>query len=98
MTWACCDLFDLFIDVMKFNTKQSYQKAMELIKNDEWEKAHDIVQDMNTTMAAHIHAYLHRIEGDNWNADYWYRRAGRSRPILSLEIEWEQINELIDKE
>ena len=27
-------------------------------------------------MAAHVHAYLHRVEGDLGNARYWYRRAG----------------------
>ncbi len=42
----------------------------------DWEGAHDIVQVMDGKAAAHIHAYLHRVEGDQWNAEYWYRRAG----------------------
>jgi hypothetical protein len=38
-----------------------------------------------------VHAYLHRKEGDSWNADYWYRKAGKKRPDVSLEQEWETI-------
>ena len=57
----------------------------------EWEKSHEIVQDIDTKEAALIHAYLHRKEGDEWNADYWYRRAGISSPILSLQEEWNSL-------
>jgi hypothetical protein len=32
---------------------------------------------------------LHRKEGDNFNADYWYTKAGKKRPSFSLEKEWE---------
>jgi hypothetical protein len=38
-----------------------------------------------------IHAYLHRKEGDIWNADYWYSKAGKKRPSVSLQQEWEII-------
>ena len=58
-----------------------------------WEKAHQIIQDIEDKNAAWIHAYLHRKEGDIWNADYWYSRAGRKRPDVSLEQEWENITE-----
>jgi len=57
----------------------------------DWEKAHSIIQDINDKTAAWIHAYLHRKEGDIWNADYWYNKAGRKRPSLSLKDEWENI-------
>lgn len=43
----------------------------------EWDRAHRIVQDAPGAEAAWVHAWLHRIEGDLGNADYWYRRAGR---------------------
>ncbi|HVZ55899.1 MAG TPA: hypothetical protein VG870_04510 [Chitinophagaceae bacterium] len=56
-----------------------------------WDRAHELVQDLDSPEAAWVHAYLHRREGDDWNADYWYRRAGRRRPALSLDQEWEQI-------
>lgn len=56
--------------------------------HENWPKAHDLVDGPNTNSAARIHAYLHRKEGDQWNADYWYRRAGETKPDLSLEEEW----------
>lgn len=56
-----------------------------------WDRSHQLIQDLEDTTAAWIHAYLHRKEGDNWNADYWYTKAGRKRPSLSLQQEWESI-------
>ena len=44
-----------------------------------WEKAHDVIQEIEDKTASWIHAYLHRKEGDLWNADYWYSKAGRKR-------------------
>jgi hypothetical protein len=40
---------------------------------------------------AWVHAYLHRKEGDESNAGYWYRRAGRPQARGSLEDEWTAI-------
>lgn len=55
----------------------------------EWDAAHEIVQQMDDMMAARIHAYLHRREGDIWNSNYWHSRAGSSFPEhLSEEEEW----------
>ena len=60
------------------------------VKGD-WNKAHSIIQNMEDKTAAWIHAYLHRKEGDIGNADYWYRRADKTRPANSLEDEWKNI-------
>ena len=56
-----------------------------------WEQAHNIVQDIPTREGSWVHAYLHRVEGDDGNASYWYSKAGRKIPALSLEEEWEEI-------
>ena len=56
-----------------------------------WEQAHNVIQDVNDKTAAWIHAYLHRKEGDVWNANYWYTRAGKRMPGYSLDQEWEEI-------
>lgn len=66
-----------------------YLKALWYDANEEWDKAHTLIQDLPDTNAAWIHAYLHRREGDLFNADYWYRRAGKKRPPVSLSEEWE---------
>ena len=56
-----------------------------------WDQAHKIVQDEETTEAAWVHAYLHRVEGDLGNAGYWYRRAAKPVATGSLETEWDQM-------
>ena len=57
----------------------------------DWNKAHTVIQDVEDKTAAWIHAYLHRKEGDTGNADYWYSKAGRKRPAISLKDEWKEI-------
>lgn len=74
-------------------------QSMWYAKKDQWEAAHNIAQDIPSKEGSWIHAYLHRVEGDIWNADYWYRRAGKDRPSTSLEQEWEDIvKALLEKE
>ncbi len=66
-------------------------KALWFDKNGFWEKAHDLIQHDQEGPGAWVHAYLHRKEGDIWNADYWYRRADKVRPHVSLSEEWEHL-------
>ena len=54
----------------------------------DWEQAHNLAQESMTTQGDWVHAYLHRKEGDEGNAGYWYRRAGRSKPEAPLDAEW----------
>jgi hypothetical protein len=68
-----------------------YLQSMWYDAKGDWNKAHSIIQNIEDKKAAWIHAYLHRKEGDIGNADYWYRRAGKSRPGDSLENEWKDI-------
>jgi hypothetical protein len=57
----------------------------------EWEKAHEIAQDVDGADGAWVHAYLHRKEGDEGNALYWYRRARRAVATGDSRLEWEGI-------
>lgn len=57
----------------------------------DWDKAHTLAQDVPTNEGAWIHAYLHRVEGDTGNAQYWYHRAKRKMPNVTLKEEWEEI-------
>ena len=57
----------------------------------DWDTAHSIAQDIPDSDGSWIHAYLHRKEGDQANASYWYSRAGKPKPNISLEKEREQI-------
>jgi len=56
-----------------------------------WNKAHSLIDQLTDRESERVHAYLHRKEGDIWNADYWYRKAGQVRPDVSLEEEWEHL-------
>ena len=56
----------------------------------DWHNAHEIAQSREGVKEYdQLHAYLHRKEGDNWNANYWYRRCGETMPKVSLDEEWE---------
>lgn len=57
----------------------------------DWEAAHHLAQDIPGATGSWIHAYLHRKEGDRWNAGYWYNRAGRPFPAMSLAEEFEAL-------
>ena len=59
----------------------------------EWARAHGMVDDLESREAMAVHAYLHRKEGVEWNAEYWYKRAGRRFRREALEEEWEALVE-----
>ncbi len=61
----------------------------------DWESAHRTVQDAPDAESAWVHAYLHRKEGDLWNAGYWYRRAGRPQATGPLAEEWQSLVEAL---
>jgi len=63
--------------------------------NGDWEKAHDLAQERENESGNWVHAYLHRKEGDVFNASYWYRRANKPVCKYSLEEEWKQIAETL---
>jgi len=57
----------------------------------DWNSSHAIAQDIETSEGSWVHAYLHRKEGDDSNAQYWYSRARKKFPKVSLAEEWEEI-------
>ena len=57
----------------------------------DWDKAHERAQEREDKAGMHVHAYLHRKEGDQSNAEYWYRRAGAKPSILTLDEEWAEL-------
>ncbi|RZL45781.1 MAG: hypothetical protein EOO93_26620 [Pedobacter sp.] len=86
------DTLKLFIQSIEANeapNDMSVQlKALWYDGKGDWHKAHGFVDQLNDSSSALIHAYLHRKEGDIWNADYWYSRAKSKRPNVSFETEW----------
>jgi len=54
----------------------------------DWTRAHESAQQDEGPEGSWVHAYLHRKEGDNGNAAYWYGRAGKPVWRESLDAEW----------
>ena len=60
--------------------------------NNNWEAAHDVAQRQEGLPDYdRLHAYLHRKEGDAFNAGYWYRRAKTPVFTGSLSDEWQTL-------
>ena len=57
----------------------------------DWDRAHALVANLTGRPAARVHAYLHRREGDEDNARYWYARAGASPATGDLAAEWDDL-------
>ena len=54
----------------------------------DWTRAHESAQQDEGMEGSWVHAYLHRKEGDQGNAAYWYSRAGKPVCRESLDSEW----------
>jgi len=65
--------------------------ALWLDARGEWDAAHEVAQAAGGADGAWVHAYLHRKEGDEMNAAYWYARAGKPAASGDLPAEWEAI-------
>lgn len=65
--------------------------ALWWLKNRNWQAAHDLIDPLPGPEAAWVHALLHRMEGDEANANYWYGKAGRPRPNQTIGQEIEEL-------
>jgi hypothetical protein len=66
-------------------------QALWLDARGDWARAHELAQVAGGRDGAWVHAYLHRKEGDEANASYWYGRAGRPAATGELAAEWRAI-------
>jgi len=67
-----------------------------LADDGRWDDAHAIVQNGGDATAFWIHANLHREEGEDGNAAFWYGRAGRERPDDSCSEERQRIRKELE--
>ena len=63
---------------MTESLKNELLKAIQLAQSNDWDGAHQIVQMYSDEAACWIHAVLHKIEGDEENSRYWYRKCKTS--------------------
>lgn len=66
-------------------------QALWWAKKGDWNHAHELAQSQAGRDGSWVHAYLHRVEGDDANAGYWYRQAGQPYPEQSLDEEWQSL-------
>ena len=57
----------------------------------DWTRAHESAQQDECPDGSWVHAYLHRKEGDQDSAAYWYTRAGKPVCQEPLDAEWVSI-------
>lgn len=70
-------------------------KADGSINGAAWRHAHNLAQLHEGEPAYdRLHALLHRIEGDETNAGYWYRRSGE--PAFDGDVA-EEVEQLIER-
>jgi hypothetical protein len=68
-------------------------KALWWDAKGDWARAHGLVDELETAEGMAVHAYLHRKEGEAWNADYWNARAGKRFRRETPDAEWEALVE-----
>lgn len=72
--------------------KEALKQSLDLLTSNHWSEAHELVQKYEGQYAFdRIHALLHRIEGDEWNAKWWYRKIKMDLPDVGFEEEVEMI-------
>lgn len=60
-------------------------------RKGDWDHAHKLAQDVSSKDGSRVHAYLHRKEGNEGNAGYWYKNASQGFCRENLEKEWEDL-------
>jgi len=67
--------------------------ALWWLRKRNWQKAHDLIDGEPGPDCAWVHALLHRMEGDEGNAAYWYARSGRQRGTSTIG---QEIDDMLD--
>lgn len=75
-------------DLVRLTDSFDRLEAAGFVMNADWQAVHAICQaHEGERLFDWGHAVCHRIEGDDGNADYWFRRAGRKR-AASVAEDW----------
>ena len=72
-------------------------RSLLLLQAGEFERSHSIVQAMSGSDPGYIHGMVHRVEGDFWNAKYWFRRSKTHPAFLGTQIDPFRITDLVEE-
>jgi len=73
-------------------------KIIDLASEGNWEEAHHLIEQSSDKLSCLVHAYVHRIENNNADANYWYGRAGVEIPVNTLEEEKKRLYEMVNNQ
>ncbi|MFN7629409.1 MAG: hypothetical protein ACK5PZ_21495 [Pirellula sp.] len=59
-------------------------EALMWVRVGQIDQAHGIVESATRGIEAYIHGVVHRMEGDYWNAKYWFRQVRAPQLVESL--------------
>jgi hypothetical protein len=59
-------------------------EALLWVRIGQIDPAHGIVESATRGIEAYIHGVIHRMEGDSWNAKYWFRQVRAPQLVESL--------------
>lgn len=76
-------------------SKDELIEVIELIEEENFEEALIFLKHFDSPEASWVQGCLYRKLGDDWNADYWYDKAGRKRPSQSFVDELNEIKETL---
>jgi hypothetical protein len=71
-------------------------RSLLLLQAGEFERSHSIIQGMSGSDPAYIHGMIHRVEGDFWNAKYWFRRSKKHPAFLGTQIDPFSITDMVE--
>ena len=74
-----------------------HRQALDLAQSGQWDQAHEYIQQYTDPLACLIHGYLHLLEGDTGNAQYWYTKAKQKLPAHSLPQEFDRLWQMADE-
>lgn len=80
----------------KQNPPDTLSKPLAALWHDalgNWHQAHTLCQEAENREGDRVHAYLHRKEGNETNASYWYHKIGEQKPTCTLEEEWTHLTQ-----
>jgi hypothetical protein len=78
------------------------QIALLWLRIAELDRSHEIAQADKSSMGSYLHGIVHRLEGDYWNANYWFDRVGEPQLLRAIgsrvreSSDTRQIDQLMD--
>lgn len=73
--------------------------ADDFVTGEQWQACHDLcANNVGAQAFDWVHALIHRIEGDDRNARYWYQQAHKTYPASSIREEWHAIVNVLENE